>query len=284
VSKPPPDLSPTALYTAGTWAWAGLPGAELVAHKDTKNVFGVVNVFLALVRPFYRRPPSLKHSLVQRHLMIDHLLADSGANDVLELAAGLSTRGVRATADPAVQYVELDRPAVVAKKRELLARSDAGRAALARANLRLVAGDVADAPLAELAPPGRAPLFVIAEGLLMYLAAEAQRALWKKIRALLDARGGTFVFDLVPTVEQAKPGLVGRALGWLMRRFTKGGDFVRDARTRDDVVAELAAAGFAEVTRLEPADAPAAWRLPHLDRRTQQLLFVARVAPTMEAP
>ncbi len=272
---PKGDLSVTALYTCGTWAWAELPGAELFDHADAQRVFGVTNLVLACARPFFARAPSLPRSLVQRHVMMDRLLADSGARYVLELAAGLSRRGAAFSADAGVRYVELDRPHVVAKKRALLERSEAGRAALARTNWRLAAGDVTDAPLAELVDaPAGAPLFVIAEGLLMYLDAAAQRALWTRVRRLFDGRGGSFVFDLVPVVEQPRPGRVGRGLEWLMKRFTGGQAFARDTRTRADVARELGAAGFT-VEMLEPRDVAERWNLPFSASRTQQLLFVA---------
>jgi O-methyltransferase involved in polyketide biosynthesis len=265
------DLSPTALYTAGVWAWARLPGAELFADRDVQRVFGATNAVLAVARLFAPRAPSLRHGLVQRHVMIDRLLERERPAIVLELAAGLSARGLRASADPGVRYVEVDRAEVVARKQALLER-----AALARANLRLHAGDVADAPLAELVPPPPAPLLVIAEGLLMYLDEGAAGRLFARVRALLAGRRGALVFDLVPPAERPRPGLVGRALRWLLARATRGGAFARDGRTRADVIAALRAAGFGEVEALEPASAPAAWNVPHLDRRTQQVVFVAR--------
>jgi O-methyltransferase involved in polyketide biosynthesis len=274
------DLSVTALYTCGTWAWAGLPAAEIFDHPDAQRVFGVTNAALSLARPFFGKPPSLRHSLVQRHVMIDRLLAESGARGVLEIAAGLSRRGAAATsADAALHYVELDRPHVVARKRTLAERSEAGRAALANPRWRLVGGDAADASLPGLIAdfPADAKLFVIAEGLLMYLDAAAQRGLWRRVRELFDGRDGAFVFDLVPAVEQPRPGAVGRGLEWTMKRFTGGQAFERDVRTRADLARELSAAGFT-VELVEPKSAPAAWQLPFTDIPTQQLLFVARPA------
>ncbi len=280
MSDTKPDLSPTALYTAGVWTWAHFPGAELLDHRDSRAALGAVTVALAAARPFHRRPPSLRHSLVQRHVMIDRLLADSGCQVCLELAAGLSARGIRASADPSMTYVEVDRPGVIERKRGLLERTSAGREVLERKNLRLVAGDVAEVVLADLVPSSPTPLFVIAEGLLVYLDAAAQRALWARVAALLQGRGGTLAFDLVPAIEQPEPGAVGNFLGGLMRKVTRGGEFVRDTRSRQDIAGELRAAGFDEVTILEPATAPRDWQVPHLDERTQQLVFVARRKPT----
>lgn len=264
------------MYTNATWTWARLPGAELLSSRDARTVFVVTNAVLAIPR-LLRRGPSLPRSLVQRHIMIDHLVLD--APYVLELAAGLSRRGLTMTTDPRVVYVELDREDVMAHKRRLLERTAEGRAVLGRRNLRLVAGDVADAPLGDLcpAPPG-APLTVIAEGLFMYLGADAQRALWQRIRALFESRPGVLVFDLVPFAEQGREGMIGRILGRMLSLATGGATFARDARTREDIGRELRAIGFV-VELLEPKDAPREWGVPYRDVRTQQLLYVCRVAP-----
>lgn len=277
------DLSVTALYTSAAWAWGKLPNAALLESVEAARVFKVVNVALTVARLFFTRLPSLAHSLLHRHTMIDHLLAASGATRVIELASGLSRRGVTFAVDPAVTYVEVDLPHVVEKKRALLARSREGQVALARPNWQLVAGDVSTVALGELLPDARdtaaRPLFVIAEGLLMYLDAAAQRALFAAVVARLrSAGGGTFVFDLVPVCEQPRPGLVGRALAWLMKRFTGGQGFVRDPRTRGDIEAELRASGFDEVQLLEPHAVAREWHLPFPDADTQQLVFVGRSA------
>ncbi len=273
--KPKGDLSVTALYTSHTWTWAGLSCAELFATPEARAVFRVTNAALFLARLFRWSLPSLRHSLLHRHTMIDRLLRESGAHRVLELASGLSRRGAAVSADTSIEYVEVDLPHVVARKRALLERTEEGRAVLARPNLRFVAADVTEAPFGDLAPRGGS-LFVIAEGLFMYLQPEAQRALWRKVHDGIAARGGTFVFDLVPTCEQPRPGIVGRTLEALMKRFTGGRSFERDARTRADIRQELLAAGFDETEAVEPRAVARAWSLPLPDARTQQLLFVCR--------
>lgn len=273
------NLSVTALYTAETWGWGALPGAELLVSKEGRTVFRVTNFALAIARVFNWKLRSLRCSLLHRHTMIDHLLRESGARSVLELAAGLSRRGIATTVDPEVRYTEVDLGPMIAHKRSLLERTDAGRAALSRPNLRLVEGDVLEIDLASLA--GDSPVqLVITEGLLMYLKPEQQRALWRKVRALFGAsdepaRRGTLVFDLVPASEEPPPGPIGAALGWLMKRFTGGKGFERDPRTRHDIAAELREAGFARVDMIEPADVATDWALPHPRVPTRQLLFVA---------
>jgi O-methyltransferase involved in polyketide biosynthesis len=289
------DLSITALYTSETWTWGGLSCANLLATPEARAVFRVTNAVLFLAGLLRRGLPSLRHSLLHRHAMIDRLVREEEPRAVLELASGLSRRGAAFSADPALDYVEVDLPHVVAKKRELLSRTEEGRRVLDRPNFELVAADVSEAELVQvLTTPrqsrGRAvdhaktdgPLAVIAEGLLMYLVPDAQRRLFAKVRGLFGppespvASGGLFVFDLVPACEQPPPGRVGRALEAMMKRFTGGRTFERDLRTRDDIAVDLRSAGFSRVEMIEPRQVAREWSLPFADARTQQLLFVCR--------
>lgn len=270
----PSGLSITALYTAETWGWGGLPCADLLVSTEGRRVFNATNFALSIARLFIRDLRSLRHSLLHRHGMIDHLARASGARQILELAAGLSRRGVALSAEGSIRYTEIDLPPVVAHKRALLERSPEGRAALARENLRLVGGDVLALDLAEHVDASE-PAFVIAEGLCMYLKPEDQRALFARVRSLLGGAGGTFVFDLVPTNEEPEPGRVGRALEWLMKRFTGGKSFERAVRTREDIAADLRAAGF-EVEIREPAAVAAEWGLAFPEVPTRVVLFVAK--------
>jgi O-methyltransferase involved in polyketide biosynthesis len=257
------DLSITALYTSQVWASAKLPYAHLFATPDAKRVFDVTNAALAITR----RAP-LRYALLHRHAMLDHLAR--GSPRIIELAAGLSRRGAAFTEDPAVHYVEIDLPPVVAHKRQLLERTAEGRAVLARPNFELVAGDV---ETIELAPHATEPVFVIAEGLAIYLDGAARRRLFGKLARLGDLQ---LAFDLVPASEEPPPGITGRILGAAMKRFTGGRTFERDARTRDDVLGELRDAGFIEPAAIAAIDIARAWELPHAEQPTNTVVFTAR--------
>ena len=270
------DLTVTALYTAETWRWGGFAEAELLASKRGRDIFNATNLAMGAARLLRPRLPSLPHSLVLRHAMIDHLVARSGCRQVLELAAGLSRRGAAMSGDPGLRYIEVDLPAVIAEKERLLRRSEHGADVADRPNLQRVAGDVRKVDLASLVDDG--PLCVIAEGLLMYLPADDQNALWRRLAALLDGRpNSALVFDLVPFCEQPKPGAVGRSLGWLFGRFTRGGSFAFDERTRADLSSDLRACGFAEVEIYDPAEV-AELDVPAAGHPTQALVWLTRTA------
>jgi hypothetical protein len=57
-------------------------------------VFRAVNGTLALTQPFFGTTAPLRIALLHRHALIDSLLGASQARVVVELAAGLSRRGV----------------------------------------------------------------------------------------------------------------------------------------------------------------------------------------------
>lgn len=276
------DLSVTALYTSQVWAWGKLPCADLFATAEGKRVFDATNAALAVSKALGRQPwAPLRVALLQRHLMIDHLVADAPRPRIIELAAGLSRRG--ATLSRGTQYVEIDLPHVVDRKRALLEQSPLGRAVLERATYELVAGDVSTIELDRFIVRDQ-PVFVIAEGLLMYLDGYARRNLFAKLAALAELTGELhFVFDLVPAREEPPAGRIGNLLGAAMKKFTGGQTFERDAHTREQVLRELATAGFVEQRAIASYDVAAAWHLPHAWERANMIVFSARAVRSTRA-
>lgn len=277
MSKPFTGISITALYTSGVWRWGKLPCAEALATREAKGVFLFTNMALAISGLFARKRPQLRHSLLQRHTMITALFHRSGFMNVLELASGLAPRGAAATADPRITYTEVDLDQVLERKRALLERTAQGRAILARRNYRLIEADVMEADLDTIAGAS-APLFVIAEGLFMYFDAETQRSLWKRIADLLKKnRGGIFVFDLTPRVEEDDGGKASKVLDSAMKMFTDGKSFERDARTREEIVKELRSVGFSECVAFETRSVARTWKLPFPDANTKTVIFACSV-------
>ena len=271
------DLSITAKYTGECWVFGKFEHAELLATDETKLVFDATNAVLDLTSG--KAQPSLPHSLVQRHAMIDRLLSDwlrnqNGEGQVLELAAGLSARGVRFTKDPLVTYTEVDLPSVLGKKRELLARTTEGQDATLRDNLRYVAGDLTHLDLSALVDPSR-PVFIITEGLCMYLEAEAQRLLWQRLSKLCAQPSSEYTFDLGPSCEEPASSRATGVLDFGLRLMTGGRSFAKDERTRAELSSDLLEAGFDSVTTHDPKGNLDRWNLPHTRVPTQQLIFHA---------
>lgn len=271
------NIAVSALYTAATWQWAGLPGAALVTPPDAQSVFRVVNGYMRFYQWLNPRTHSLRHQLLHRHAAIDRLIADSGVTRVVEVASGLSPRGITFSADPALTYTEIDLPDMVAFKRRQLSGSEAGRAVLARDNLVLRAGDVTTLDFAtEFAGP---PLAVVTEGLMMYFPRRAQQQIWTRIAALLAASGGLYIFDYIPLSEEPPRSLPGRLLHFLRVTVLRlKGDFAYDQRDRQAVADDLRQCGFADVQCLSTADVAPAWGLPDSHVASNTLIYCCRPA------
>src|SRR6201987_4239718 len=109
--------------------------------------------------------------------------AEAGVRQVVILAAGLDPRPYRLTCPPATTIFELDRPQVLDFKREVLA----GEGVQPRAERREIAVDLRDDWPQALRDSGfdaAKPSAWIAEGLLLYLPANAQEQLFTGIDGL----------------------------------------------------------------------------------------------------
>lgn len=269
------NIAVSALYTAATWRWAGFDCAEFVTPAKAQSVFRLVNAFMFFYRLLNPRVFSLQHQLLHRHSAIDYLLWHSGNQRVVEVACGLSARGSRFSANPAIFYTEIDLPDMVDYKYRQLKASERGRAVLARRNFELRAADVTTLDFAgEFAG---APVAVITEGLMMYFPRELQLQIWHRIAALLQRSGGDYLFDYVPRGDEPPRSWLGQAL----HRFKENvlglkNDFKYDGRTRADVVADLRACGFETVEAINTGEVARPWSLPAANVPSRNIIFHCR--------
>lgn len=268
----------SALYTSATWQWAGLPCADLLAPPGAKGVFRLVNGYLALYRVLNPQKVSLKHNLLHRHTLINALLQRSSCRQVIEIAAGFSPRGCMVSADPGWQYFEVDLPEVLALKRELLARSAAGRSILDRHNFTLLEGDITRLDFSGFAHQA-APSLIISEGIMMYFGRAAQLAIWRKIASFLQAQGGEYVFDYIPVDAEPPRSRLGQWLSDARYRLTNAPPaFAYDERSSQDVVADLQSVGFAQVEIFDTRELAQQWALPKAEVPTRTLIYRCRCA------
>jgi O-methyltransferase involved in polyketide biosynthesis len=191
----------------------------------------------------------LRH-FVSRYRSIDTLLADSGATRVLELAGGLSLRGLAWAQRNAGTYLDTDLPDMVATKQrlidELAVRPLTGELRIGELN----ALD-ADAFRAAVASVPAGPIAIVNEGLLMYLDDADKQRLAANVRDALVARGGVWITaDIYIQIAGSSP----------VERTDRELEFLAAHRVEENKFASLAAAeaffsaaGFAIVRRL-PSD------------------------------
>ena len=143
---------------------------------------------------------------------------DAGASQVLVLGAGYDTMGWRLAPEfTDVGFFEIDHPATARLKAEGIEAM--GR----RANLHVMPEDLGKRQLVDVVHANEAwdptaPTVIVAEGLLMYLPAEAVRALFGQCAAITGA-GSRIAFTYVGTRADGRPD-AGRWTGlvlWILK-------------------------------------------------------------------
>jgi O-methyltransferase involved in polyketide biosynthesis len=251
-------ISPTALYTGQVWQAHGL-GDPALGSLPGRVGYAAAQVAQWPVE--LAGGPTLPQLLLARHRVIDHLLeravAAGEVGQVVELAAGLSPRGLRLRrAHPELTYVEVDLPDMARRKRRALGRAGA----LGPAH-RVEAVDVFSPELEELFTTldARLGVAVVTEGLLNYFATPDVTRLWGRLAtAARDLPHGLYLSDLVLDDVGGVERAFAAGLGFAVR----GGVHLHFSHP-PAVEAALLAAGFSTATVHRPADF--ARRLPGME-------------------
>lgn len=265
----------SALYTAATWKWGELPCAEVTMPEGADKLFAVVNAYMKFYRLINPAKYSLHHTLLHRHTMINQLLQSAACPQLIEIAAGFSPRGAHVSADPAVEYYEVDLEEVVALKRDQLHRTEAGKQVLQRSNFHQMVCDILKLDFLQAFPQERS--FIITEGLMMYFDRREQMAIWRAMAAFIKANGGEYVFDYIPLDIEPRRSWLGNLLHTVKEWC--GGDgqgYCYDERSRWDIRDDLLEAGFSTVDVLESLEIVPAWGLPHSDTPTHVVVYHCR--------
>lgn len=139
--------------------------------------------------------PNLAPQYEARYKLINRLIGESGITQILELASGLTPRALEQTEHPAVTYVELELPDLMAVKRNITRRILQATGQDKRSNLFQEDGDALNPIDLRRAARhfGIGPIVVINEGLMRYLTMDEKAKLARNIRLLLLENGGVWV-------------------------------------------------------------------------------------------
>jgi O-methyltransferase involved in polyketide biosynthesis len=187
-------ISLTARLAAWMRQFSDIPFAAEVARRLHAR-----ETFEALLREHDMEPEDLlwyAPVFEGRYRAVERAIRESGAAEVLELASGLSLRGLAMTADPTLTYVESDLPELTEEKAALVAELRRDMALPDHGNLHLAAADALDlAQLRAAAAPLRPgqPAAIVSEGLLPYLLPDEVKTLAGNVRELLAELGGVWI-------------------------------------------------------------------------------------------
>jgi len=178
-------ISPSARSLLKVKAHTTLP----FARRAAELVFGTDEVAVANAGP---DAEARRRHFELRARSIDAVLDELAATRVIELAAGLSFRGLDRAARTPVTYLDTDLPAIIELKAALVAQLAPTELA---GTLHVQALDALDTAAfraaVALLPPGE--IAIVHEGLLMYLDDDEKARLAANIREALCDRGGAWV-------------------------------------------------------------------------------------------
>jgi hypothetical protein len=195
-------ISVTALNVAG-----------LRTFSDITYSWDIYNTALKLWLEEGHPPPKIKkpreYAPAQeiRYLLTTDLIKEEGNKQVLDIGAGLITRGITLTEqDTSIRYVELDLPVMANLKNRVINKMVANDQLAAKSsNLHIVAGNALDPDslmqTTQQYFKAGSPMTILTEGVLHYFDHSEKAILANNIRAVLDhSEGGVWITDM-PTVE-----------------------------------------------------------------------------------
>lgn len=193
--RTPKDISLTARYTAAVWDQIGLPYASLFADLRGRAMVAA-SVATGRVLPRNIGTFLIDGALVPRHLFMDEFVKQGGYQQVVEVAAGYSPRGML-FANLGLRYIEVDRPNVMREKAQLCAGGDAKKPAFL--GIDATAPDFVDRVVAACDPTLKT--LIITEGLSPYFARKDYVAVLRNLRVLTARLKATFITDFYRDVR-----------------------------------------------------------------------------------
>jgi len=126
-----------------------------------------------------------------RYKLINKILDATDSTQILELASGLSSRGITYTKNPKVKYVEMDLPPLQELKKNIL-----NSLKINNVNLKLLSGNALrpeDFYKAISFFDVKKSITIVNEGLLRYLNFDEKALVAKNIRHVLEKAGGLWI-------------------------------------------------------------------------------------------
>ncbi len=180
------EISPTAIVTSYPRTFTNIPYEKEIYDWISKNCHEQVTL-----------NKEMAPEIEARYKLINKLLDKTGVKQVLELAAGYTSRGLN-YAEKGFNYVEMDLENVTANKKQILSSLNIQLPE----NLKNLEGNVLDEQdflNCEKYLNSREPLAVINEGLLRYLTFEEKAIVARNIYKILKKHGGVWITsDVTP--------------------------------------------------------------------------------------
>lgn len=198
MSRKPTDssgISFTALYTGAVWHRYGLSDDTLATEKG-RWLYRLMTPFEAASKAAIGS--NIRTFLLQRHLIIDHLIdraiRNRGITQVLEIACGMSPRGIRLRQQhPLLHMVEADLPDMAARKAlRLMATGRLGdHHQVTPIDILADYGEYQLEKVIDRVFQNNEPVIIVTEGLTSYFSLETITEFWRRLAAAMAKRPGS---------------------------------------------------------------------------------------------
>ena len=209
--QPYDKISPTAKFVAYLRTFSDIPFANEIAEESSAQ-----QTFKKLAGENARSLLRFAPRWEARYKVTNSIIMERDITQILEIAAGLSPRGLEMTANPSVVYVVTDLPSMVQEEKNI-AKEILSKSKNHRSNLHFQAGNALDLKSLRSASShfrAEQSVAVITEGLLPYLNRTEKILLARNIRKIISRHGGVWITSDVESKESVK-------------RLTKSFDAVR---------------------------------------------------------
>jgi O-methyltransferase involved in polyketide biosynthesis len=189
-------ISPTAKLVAYARTFTDIPFAKEIAIKSNAK------------QSFEEQTGEIRASPVweARYKVTDKIIKEHGITQVLEVAAGLSPRGLSMTKKPDVIYVATDLPQILEEEKEITL-SILAELHESRPNLHFQAVNALDMESLSKAVTffkSDKPLAILTEGLLPYFTMDEKRTLAKNIHKIFSEYSGCWIANEVWSKDTLK--------------------------------------------------------------------------------
>ena len=198
MSRKPTDssgISFTALYTGAVWHRYGLSDDTLATEKG-RWLYRLMTPFEAASKAAIGG--NIRTFLLQRHLIIDHLIdqaiKEKGITQVLEIACGMSPRGIRLRQKhPLLHMVEADLPDMAARKAlRLMATGRLGdHHQVTPIDILADHGEYQLEKVIDRVFENNEPVIIVTEGLTSYFSLKTITEFWRRLAAAMAKRPGS---------------------------------------------------------------------------------------------
>jgi O-methyltransferase involved in polyketide biosynthesis len=189
-------ISPTAKLVAYSRTFTDIPFAKEIAIKSNAK------------QSFEEQTGDIRGSPIweARYKVTDKIIKEHGITQVLEIASGLSPRGLSMTRNSDVVYVATDLPQILEEEKEI-AQSILAQSNESRPNLHFQAVNALDMESLSKAVTffkKDKSLAVITEGLLPYFSMEEKQTLAKNIHKIFSEYSGCWITNEVYSKDALK--------------------------------------------------------------------------------